>query len=149
MLAVQAVAELTFRYVSRTRATDRPTIHSSAEAVELLRPLFEPHMETFEAFRILLLDRANGVKGAVTISTGGLHGTVVDPKLLFAVALRTLSCGVILAHNHPSGQLRPSSEDLELTQKLVRGGKQLDITIHDHVIISREGFFSLADSGYI
>ncbi len=106
-------------------------------------------MQHQEAFRILLLDRGNRLKGMYTASLGGLHGTVVDPKLIFSVALLSFSSVIILAHNHPSGQMRPSQEDLELTKKLVAAGRVLDIAVFDHIILGPDGYYSFADEGVL
>ncbi|HRD54745.1 MAG TPA: JAB domain-containing protein, partial [Flavobacteriales bacterium] len=89
-----------------------------------------------EEFWILLLDRGNRAKGIYQVSIGGLHGTVADPKLIYACALKSLASAIILAHNHPSGQLRPSEEDLKLTNKLVEAGRFLDLPVHDHLILT-------------
>lgn len=134
--------------VYRTKVTgERPLISTSSNAVDVLRPYFEPMMETRELFVLLLLDRGNRAKAVYQVSSGGLHGTVVDPKLVFSVALKSLACAVVLSHNHPSGQLRPSTEDLALTRKLVEGARYLDIQVFDHVILGREGYYSFADNG--
>lgn len=106
-------------------------------------------METREMCYMLMLDRGNKVKAVYPVSAGGLHGTVVDPKLIFAAALMCLASSVIISHNHPSGQLRPSQEDIHLTKKLVEGGKLLDIAVFDHVIMAREGHWSFADNGML
>lgn len=136
--------------VYRTKVTGvRPMINSSAQAYDVLRDLFDADMETCEAFWVLYLDRGLRVKAAYKHSLGGLHGTVADPKLIYAGALKTLASAVIFAHNHPSGQLRPSEEDIRLTRKLVDGGKLLDIAVQDHLIVTREGYFSFADQGMI
>jgi DNA repair protein RadC len=95
------------------------------------------------------LSRANRIIGHSHISTGGLSGTVVDPKKIFQNALKANAAGLILAHNHPSGQLQPSEADKNLTKKLVAAGKFLEIAILDHLILSTEGYFSFADHGMI
>ena len=133
----------------RSKASDRPQVNTSASAYMCFRPYFEECMETYETFMILLLDRGNRCKGVARISEGGLHGTVVDPKLVFGFATRTLSCGIILAHNHPSGQLKASQQDLDLTQNLISGGRLLDIEVHDHLILTRTGYLSWSDEGWI
>ncbi|MEJ7557075.1 MAG: JAB domain-containing protein [Pedobacter sp.] len=84
-----------------------------------------------------------------TISQGGTAGTVVDPKLLFTTALKLKATSLILAHNHPSGELNPSEADIRITDKLVEGGKLLDIPILDHLFISANGYYSMSDEGLI
>lgn len=123
----------------------RPQVATSAHAYDLLRAVLQdlPH----EEFWLLLLDRGNRLIERVRISQGGLHGTVADPKLIFKAALDRRASTVILAHNHPSGQLRPSEEDIRLTRKLVDGSKLLDISVADHLIVVQTGYYSFADNG--
>lgn len=100
---------------------------------------------SYEEFWILLLNHANKVVAKVKIASGGVHQTIVDVKLLFKYALDRLATGIILCHNHPSGNLFPSAADKLLTNKIVDGAKFLDIRILDHVIIARDEYFSFAD----
>ena len=125
----------------------RSVIGSSQAAFEIMRPTLEdlPH----EEFWVMLLDRGNAFMSQQRVGQGGLHGTVADPKVIFKRALERQASGVILFHNHPSGQLRPSEADIALTRKLVEGGKLLDIVVHDHIIIAGQGFFSFADQGML
>jgi len=95
----------------------------------------------------MLLNRAGRVLGIIEVSSGGLSGTVADPKVVFSAALKGNASSIILAHNHPSGNLRPSQADLDLTKKIQRGGQLLDITVSDHLIITSEGFYSFTDEG--
>lgn len=134
----------------RRRATelpDRPSVSSSAAANELVRgKLAElPH----EEFWLLMLDRGNRLIQMATVSKGGLHGTVADPKVIFKMALDKRASSVVLCHNHPSGQLRPSEEDITLTRKLVEGARLLDIIVQDHLIVASTGYFSFADNGML
>jgi DNA repair protein RadC len=78
-----------------------------------------------------------------------MHGTVADPKVIFKEALDRRASAIVLCHNHPSGQLRPSEEDIRLTRKLVEGGRLLDISVYDHLIITDSGYFSFADNGML
>ena len=102
-----------------------------------------------EEFWILLLNRANKVTSKHLISKGGQAGTVADPKIIFNTALENHAAYVILAHNHPSGNLKPSQADIDLTRKLKSAGAFLDIPVLDHLIVTDEGFFSFADEGLI
>lgn len=102
-----------------------------------------------EEFYILLLNRANEVLGKEQISKGGLSGTVADGKVIFHKALEMKSSGIILAHNHPSGQLKPSEQDLKLTKSLSSFGKYIDLHILDHLIITDENYYSFADNGIL
>lgn len=125
----------------------RQLISSSANAYELLKStmLDLPH----EEFWLVLLDRGQRLIGIERLSSGGMTGTVADPKMIFKTALDRRACGMILAHNHPSGQLRPSTEDISLTRKIVEGSKLLDIAINDHLIMANEGYYSFADQGQL
>ncbi len=109
----------------------------------------ENKIDFVEQFKILILNRANRVLGIVEISSGGVTGTVADPKLIFAAALKANACGIIISHNHPSCNLNPSRADEELTQKIKHAGKFLDITLLDHVIVTSEGYYSFADEGLL
>ncbi|MBL8000413.1 MAG: JAB domain-containing protein [Flavobacteriales bacterium] len=145
----QKIPEVSLKYSFNPKGLERPLVSTSSTCYEMLREAFEPYMELQETFVVLLLDRGNRAKGWYRASTGGLHGTVADPKLIFAVALKTLSSAIILAHNHPSGQLRPSEEDIRLTRKMVEAGKFLEIAVHDHVIVTTGGYYSFADNGML
>jgi DNA repair protein RadC len=122
-------------------------ITSSNDAYNLLSPhlIDLPH----EEFWILLLNRANQVLRKVQISAGGVAGTVVDSKIIFKHALENLACGIILAHNHPSGNLKASHQDISLTKKLKEAGATLDITILDHLIITNNSFMSFSEEGIL
>jgi DNA repair protein RadC len=95
----------------------------------------------------MLLNRANKVLGILEVSTGGVSGTVADPKVIFAAALKGNASGIIVAHNHPSGNLAASRADVDLTRKLKEAGKFLEIQVLDHVIVTTEKYFSFADEG--
>lgn len=128
-------------------AASKPKITSSSKAFDLLGPLLSdlPH----EEFWIVSLNRANQVISKDRISTGGISGTVVDPKLVFTLALRKMASSILLFHNHPSGQLIPSNADIQLTTKLVNAGAVLDIKVQDHLIIGNQKYFSFVDDGLI
>lgn len=130
-----------------TTVKQRPKITSSQDAYNCLFPEMEDL--GYEIFKILLLNRNNQVTKIETISSGGVAGTVVDPKIIFKKALDEQSSGMILSHNHPSGNLRPSQADLEITKKLVKAGKTLEINVLDHIIISDKGYYSFLDEGLI
>ncbi len=146
--ALSIVAALELGQRRRAQAIEeRPQVHASQSAFDLLRPLVAdlPH----EEFWLLLLDRGNRLLSHCRVSEGGMHGTVADPKRIFREALERRASSVVLCHNHPSGQLRPSSEDIALTKKLVDGGRLLDITVQDHLIITVSGYYSFADNGQL
>ena len=98
---------------------------------------------------MLFLNRANKFKGKARISTGGISGTYVDVKSVFARALQHKASGIILCHNHPSGQLRPSEADKAITQKMIDAGRLLDIKVWDHLIIGDRNYYSFADEGFM
>ena len=106
-------------------------------------------IELVEEFKILLLNRSSQCLGEYKLSSGGTTSTIADPKLIFAAAIKCNACGVILAHNHPSGTLSPSEGDIAVTKKIVEGGNLLDILVLDHLIVTREGFYSFADEGLL
>jgi DNA repair protein RadC len=123
----------------------RPKIVTSQAAFELVyEHLCDLH---HEEFWIVMLDRANLVLGIENVSKGGVTGTVVDPKMVFRPALQNLATAVILCHNHPSGKLQPSKEDIDLTRQLRLAGQSLDIAVVDHLIIGEGEYYSFADSG--
>jgi DNA repair protein RadC len=101
-----------------------------------------------ECFKILLLNQSNKVKGVYPLSIGGITGTLVDMRILFAIVLKTLSVGIILAHNHPSGQLKASEQDRQLTQKIKQAAQLFDVKVLDHIILAPDGrYYSFADNG--
>ena len=126
---------------------EKPKITGSKDAYEVLKAdlLDMPH----EEFWILLLNRANRVIAKKQVSQGGVAGTVADPKIIFKMALEALASGIILAHNHPSGNLTASQADIDLTKKLKEGGKLLEILILDHLILAGQKYFSFADEGML
>ena len=133
------------RRKSATEKDERTKIKSSKDAFNELTGAFQdlPH----EEFYILLLNRANEVIGKEQISKGGVAGTVADGKIIFSHALSKKASAIILAHNHPSGSLKPSEADLRLTKQLTSFGKYIDLDILDHLIFSDNNYFSFADEG--
>ena len=144
-----SVSEVQLSYKSKVKAADRPQIISSHTAYDVLLNNWSDQIELVEECNILLLNRANRVLAFFNVSKGGHTGTVVDAKVVFTAALKLKACSVILSHNHPSGRLVPSLADLELTKKLVAGGKLLDISVLDHLIVTPYGYYSFADEGKI
>lgn len=123
------------------------TITSSKDAFEVLLPVFADL--NHEEFWILILNQANRVIGKELISKGGLAGTVADPKIIFKTAIEHNAAFIVLAHNHPSGNLQPSGQDLSITKKLIEGGKILDLNVLDHLILTDRAYFSFGDEGLI
>ncbi|MCC7502578.1 MAG: DNA repair protein RadC [Flavobacteriales bacterium] len=143
-LTIAAALELGMRR-REAGSTERPRIATSADAYEVLRGRVADL--PVEEFWLMLLDRGLRVTELCRISTGGMHGTVADPKVIFKEALDRRASAIILCHNHPSGQLRPSEEDLRLTRKLVEGGRLIDIIVQDQLIVTSGGYYSFADNG--
>ena len=147
-LSIHQVAEIAVSYHPHFKASERPKITSSLVCYEILKRNWNNStIEYKEDFNILLLNRANNVLGIHQISTGGQAGTVVDPKMIFSVALKAGAASIILSHNHPSGNLNPSEQDRSITRRLVECGELLDISILDHVIVTKNGYFSFSDEG--
>ena len=131
-----------------TANTPKVKITSGDVAFELLLSLWDlDTIELQEEFKVLLLNRANEVLGIYPLSKGGITGTVVDSRLIFAVALKCNATGIILCHNHPSGTLKPSNTDITLTKSIKKCADFLDITLIDHLIITKNGFFSFLNEG--
>lgn len=130
-----------------TAKTEREKILSSKNAYEMMQEhlLDLPH----EEFWIILLNRANEVIRKTQISSGGVAATVADPKIIFKNAIENLASSMVLVHNHPSGNLKPSQQDIDLTKKLKEGGKMLEIPILDHLIFTDHAYFSFADEGIL
>lgn len=125
----------------------RQKISSSKDAYDLMKP--DLMDESVESFYIILLNRNNQLIKKQLISKGGTNATVVDPKVIFKYALEVMANSIILVHNHPSGNLKPSEQDKRLTQKLVGAGESLDVIVMDHVIFADCGYFSFADEGIL
>lgn len=142
-IALLSAFELGWRRLN----AERPKIvkiESSSDAHEVLRPHFDEL--SIEKFYVIYLNRANIVISTECISSGGISGTFVDGKIIFNRAIQLLASGIVLAHNHPSGTLKPSLSDEKLTRNLVEFGKLVDIQIIDHLIISENGYFSFTNN---
>jgi DNA repair protein RadC len=124
-------------------------ITSPDEAADFIRQFYFDDIEIFESFFILLLNQANKTIGYAKISQGGIAGTVVDVRIIAKYAIESLAVSVILAHNHPSGNLKPSQSDLDITQKIKAGLKILDIKVFDHLILSADSFYSFESNNEI
>jgi DNA repair protein RadC len=144
------VAEIQLTYKSNVKPSLRPKVTGSKDAYDVLLENWDgSKIELVEQFKVMLMNRANKVLGIFELSTGGVSGTVADPKIIFVAALKGGASGIIVAHNHPSGNLTASQSDIDLTRKLKEAGKFLEIQLLDHVIVTTEGYFSFADEGLI
>ncbi len=104
-------------------------------------------IELQEEVKVILLNRANGLVGIYSLSKGGISASVVDIKLVLSVALKAVASNMIIVHNHPSGNLKASEVDINLTNRLKKAAQTVEINLLDHLIISKEGYYSLADEG--
>jgi len=144
------IDQIYLQFSPKKRISTRPQILSSYDAYKILNANWSNQISLLEEFNILLLDTQNHVLGMSTVSKGGLNSTSVDIRIAFATALTSKACAMILSHNHPSGKTQPSREDISLTKKFVEAGKLINITIHDHIILSPEDtYYSFADEGLI
>jgi len=144
------VAEIQLTYKSKVKASLRPKISSSRDAYEVLKKYWDDNkIEFIEQFKVLLLNRANKVTGLYEVSTGTTVGTIADPRSVFVAAIKANACGIIVTHNHPSGNLNPSQADINLTKDLKAAGKFLHIPVLDHIIITSESYYSFADEGLL
>ena len=122
-------------------------ITCSKDSYTFIKQFYHDDIAIYESFFIVLLNRANNTTGYVKISQGGTAGTVVDLKIIAKYAIDSLSAGVILAHNHPSGNINPSSQDKGVTNQIKSGLKLFDINVVDHIILTEDKYFSFADEG--
>ena len=150
-LAWTQVSEIQLIYKSKMKASERPHVSTSSDAYQIFKQNWDENkIEFIEQFKVLFLNRSNKVLGIFELSTGGVSGTVADPKLVFAAALKANASNIILCHNHPSGNIKPSRADEQLTQKIKEAGKYLDLPVVDHLIItSEDGYYSFADEGLL
>ncbi|OBX24227.1 MULTISPECIES: JAB domain-containing protein [Bizionia] len=142
------ISEISVSYSGGNKMKQK--VRNSKDSYDILLGCWDKNIiELQEEFKVLLLNRSNSVLGIYALSKGGVSGTVVDPKLVFSVALKCNASNIIIAHNHPSGNLSPSEADKRITIKLKKAGEFLDIELLDHVIITKSGFYSFADNGLI
>lgn len=144
------LSEIELTYRPSLKFSEQPKITSSKDAYEVLKKSWDENKISFvEQFKIALLSRANAVIGIVEISTGGITGTVADVRLIIAAAIKSNAVALIIAHNHPSGNCKPSQADLDLTKKIVGASKLFDLELLDHLIITDESYLSMAEEGLL
>lgn len=140
------VAEIKVSY--NTTDTPKVKIKSGEDAYNVLLASWDlDTIELQEEFKVLLLNRSNEVLGIYPLSKGGITGTVVDQRLIFAVALKCNATAIIIAHNHPSGKLLPSEADITLTKSIGKCAALLEISLLDHLIVTKNGFYSFSNQG--
>ncbi|MHA7099526.1 JAB domain-containing protein [Roseivirga pacifica] len=142
--------EVKLVYRNKTRASERPKIDCAESAYKILRAHWDDdQISLVEEAKVMFLDNQLRMMSIATVSKGGMSGTVIDPKIVFSIALKRRSSSIIISHNHPSGRLKPSHADISLTRKFLEAGKLLEINVADHLIISEEGYYSMANEGHI
>jgi len=143
------IREVKLSYIKEHQVSEvnNTKIKSSKGSADLLRTIWADDLDMIERFYVLYLNNANQVQSVSMISMGGITGTLVDTRILFATALNCLATSIIIAHNHPSGNLTPSQADLNLTRKIREGGKLLDIELLDHIILTENSYYSFRDEG--
>lgn len=136
--------------LKKEKTTLQPVIiNSSKTCEEFIRNFYFDDIEIYESVFLLLLNNSNKTIGYVKVSQGGLTGTIVDIRIIAKYCIESLSTSCILAHNHPSGKLIPSQADIDITKKLKDGLKLLDVKVLDHLILTKENYYSFADNGNI
>lgn len=144
------IPDINISYTPKLKISQLPVVTDAKQAYKLLMHRWDKgSIQFIEEFKLLLLNKNNRVLGIYHVSTGGICNTVVDPKVIFIAALKTCSTTIILAHNHPSGNLKPSENDIAITRKLKQAGLLLDILVLDHLILTVEGYISLNEEGYM
>lgn len=142
------LAEIQVTY--STEINPKVKISTAEDAYKVFKESWDMNtIELFEEFKILCLNRSNHVLGIYVHSKGGISGTVVDHRLIFAIALKCNASSIILCHNHPSGNLTPSSSDNKITKKIKECGDMLDIILTDHIIITKDNYKSMAFLGMV
>ena len=139
------IPEITLKF--KSGIVEKTSITCSEDSYNVLKKFYdEDTIELTETFVVLYLNMNNKTLGWQKVSQGGIAGTVVDIRLIFATALKCAASSIILSHNHPSGNTTPSKIDLSITRKMIEGGKLLEIKILDHIIISDSTYYSCADN---
>jgi DNA repair protein RadC len=145
------VSEVRLVYRTKIKASERLQVKCSKDAFDIFIGSWElDSIEHFEEFKLMLLTRSNKVLGIASISKGGISGTVTDVRIILQYAIKANASGIIICHNHPSGNLQPSESDLTITRKIKESGNLMDIQLLDHLlIIPEEKYCSMADEGLI
>jgi DNA repair protein RadC len=145
------ISEVKLIYRTKVKASARSQIKSSKDAFDIFMEHWDfDSIEHVEEFKLMLLTRSNKVLGIASISKGGISGTVTDVRIILQYAIKANASGIIICHNHPSGNLQPSESDLAITRKVKDSVVLMDIQLLDHLIIIPEGrYYSMADEGII
>jgi len=144
------ISEVQLSYTPKFKRSELPMITEARDAYKILMEHWDLNtINLIEQFYVLLLSRSNKLLGIYEVSKGGFAGTVVDPKIIFIAALKGCASSIILAHNHPSGNLKPSQSDIAITKRLFEAGHLLDIPVVDHLIVTEDGYLSFAEEGLL
>lgn len=145
-----AIPEIKITYTPKLKISQLPIVTDSWQAYQLFKEIWDAgSLQYIEEFKLLLLNRANKVLGIYHVSTGGITNVIIDVRVVFIAALKSCATAMILAHNHPSGNMKPSTDDIMLTKRLKEAGRLLDIAVLDHIILTAEGYASLNELGYM
>ena len=144
------VGEVELSYKSTIKHSERMKVTCSKDAYKVLKATYrDGTMEHKEYFKILLLNKGRDVLGYTQISEGGISSTIVDVRVILQIAILCNASSIILAHNHPRGNLKPSKEDEELTTQTIKAAKLMNIQVSDHIILSEEEYYSFSDEGLL
>jgi DNA repair protein RadC len=145
------ISEVKLIYRTKIKASERLKVKCSRDAYDIFIENWDlDSIEHTEEFKILLMNRSNSVLGIFPVSKGGISGTVTDVRLIYQAAIKANASGIILAHNHPSSNIKPSESDIKITQKIKDAGILMDIQLLDHLIICTDGdYYSFADNSLI
>ena len=143
------IPEITVSYKDNVKTSERAVIRSSKDIADLLSVVYEDFVQHHEEFHVLYLNRANRVLGVSCVSRGGMNGVTVDPRIILQTALKACAHSICISHNHPSGSIRPSSDDLVMTKAIQKSCKAIGIELLDHVIMTEENYCSFADEGLL
>jgi len=138
-----------FKLTKQVSNFQQSKITSSIDAANYARQFYFDDLEIFESFFVIYLNHTNKTIGFVKIGQGGINSTVVDPRLILKYAIESLATGLILVHNHPSGNTQPSPQDHKLTRQIIDIAKLLEVKVLDHIILTSETYYSFADHGNI
>ena len=143
------LSEIKISYQPKIKSSDRLKITGSKDAAKAFRQVWSHPLELKECFYALYLNRSNLVLGYLLVSVGGISGTVVDVRNVLQTALKANACSIVLAHNHPSGNLEPSDADKKITRQLKEAAAIMEAPVVDHLIITQSSYFSFADEGLL
>lgn len=144
------VCEIAISYYPKIKPKDRPKVTNSKEIYDhIIKYVDKGEINYREVFLIITLDRSNGIIGIKEIGKGGMSGVTTDPKLIFQTALLSHASSIIIAHNHPSSNLKPSVTDENLTKKVAEAGKVLDLHLLDHLVFNNDSYYSFADENNV